>query len=97
MTKHTVKEKQIESGRGEFQIVVDNEVRAYMKYSRLDATLILHHTEVHSSMRGTGAGSALLEFAIENARTHNKKIVALCPYARKSLDRRDDISDVYED
>ncbi len=48
-------------------------------------TLELVHTEVDPKLRGRGVAEALVEAAIEHARTHGLHIVPTCPYVQRWL------------
>lgn len=68
---------------------------AIMTYSRASATLIIvDHTEVPAAMRGKGAGQALAEHAVSEARRGGWKIIPLCPFMKAQMDRHPDWSDV---
>jgi hypothetical protein len=68
---------------------------AIMTYSRASATLIIvDHTEVPAAMRGKGAGQALAEHAVAEARQGGWKIIPLCPFMKAQMDRHPDWSDV---
>jgi uncharacterized protein len=59
------------------------------------ATLvIIDHTEVDESLRGTGASHALVEAAVQWARANEKRIKPLCPFARSVFDRTPEFGDV---
>ena len=53
---------------------------------------IIEHTIGNPDFKGVGL--KLLEKAVEYARENNKKIIPLCPFAKKMFDRKDDIRDV---
>ncbi|MHA7968257.1 GNAT family N-acetyltransferase [Rhizobium sp. CAU 1783] len=73
----------------------DIEEPAVITYSRASPTLIIvDHTEVPDSMRGKGAGVALAEFVVEDARRGGWKIIPLCPFFRAQVDRHADWRDV---
>jgi predicted GNAT family acetyltransferase len=57
-------------------------------------TIVLTHTEVGPELRGQGAGARLVEAAVGWARAHGRTIVAECPFARATLDKRPDLQDV---
>ncbi|KAB2817783.1 N-acetyltransferase [Phaeocystidibacter marisrubri] len=94
---HQITEHLTEDNRGEYQILSGNDVQAYMKFSRLEKIIILHHTEVKPFLRGKGAGKALLNYAVKDARTRNLKIVPLCPYSRKTMEGDPKYADILQD
>src|SRR5580765_822510 len=65
--------------RFEFSV---NDDTAYLVYERTDDALTLIHTEVPGTMRGLHVGDALVEAALEDARSARLRIVAVCPFAR---------------
>lgn len=68
---------------------------AQMTFSRASASLIIvDHTEVPGEMRGTGAGQALAEYAVAEARKGGWKIIPLCPFMKAQMDRHPDWNDV---
>jgi triosephosphate isomerase len=81
--------------RGAFRIDLDGKNVAAMTYTLAGATLIIiDHTEVDASLRGTGAGQALVEAAVQWARANGKRIMPLCPFARSVFDRTPEFGDV---
>jgi uncharacterized protein len=55
---------------------------------------IIDHTEVNPSYSGQGLGKILLDYAVRFARESEVKILPLCPYAKKQLNKSDEYSDV---
>lgn len=88
--------ERIEHGsKGAFIIKDNNQRVAEMTYSVAGANLIIiDHTEVSDSLRGTGAGKQLVTAAVNYAREKKIKIIPLCPYAKSVFDRTPEFSDV---
>jgi predicted GNAT family acetyltransferase len=57
-----------------------------------DDKFIIEHTIGNEGFKGVG--TKLLDAAVAFARDKNKKIIPLCPFAKKMFDRREDIHDV---
>lgn len=55
-------------------------------------TFIIEHTEGNPEFKGVG--KKLLDQAVAFARENNKKIIPLCPFAKKMFDRTPEIHDV---
>ncbi|MGE0932292.1 GNAT family N-acetyltransferase [Peijinzhouia sedimentorum] len=55
---------------------------------------IIDHTEINPNYAGEGLGKILLEEAVKFARESKVKILPLCPYAKKQLNKSDEYSDV---
>ena len=45
------------------------------------------HTQVSKTHQGQGIAKILVETVIENAKKHNKNIIAECSYAKKVIDK----------
>jgi hypothetical protein len=70
---------------------------AFMTFSRAGAGLIIiDHTEVPGSMRGTGAGRSLVERAVTDARAGGQRILPLCPFAAAQFRRHPEWADVLD-
>jgi len=67
-----------------FELSVNGET-AFLLYERTADSLALIHTEVPVSMRGLHVGDALVEAALEDARSARLRIVALCPFVRSYM------------
>lgn len=52
--------------------------------------LIIDHTEVDDSLRGTGKGAQLIEAIVAHARQHDLRILPLCPFARVMFQKKGD-------
>jgi predicted GNAT family acetyltransferase len=65
-----------------------------MTYSLAGDIVIIDHTEVGPSLRGTGAGVALVAAAVGWAREGNRRMMPLCPFARSVFDRTPAYRDV---
>ncbi len=57
-----------------------------------DDKFIIEHTIGKPEFKGVGM--KLLDKAVAYARENNKKIIPLCPFAKKMFDRKEDIRDV---
>ena len=80
---------------GAFYIEHEGKRLASMTYTRTNAALIIiDHTEVDPSLRGTGAGRRLLDAAVQWARETQTKVMATCPFASAQFARDPSIRDV---
>jgi predicted GNAT family acetyltransferase len=88
--------ERIEQGtKGAFIIQEHDKRVAEMTYSKAgDNLIIIDHTEVSDSLRGTGAGKQLVTAAVNYAREKNIKILPLCPFAKSVFDRNPAFADV---
>ncbi len=68
---------------------------AVLSYSILNGqTIIIDSTVVPDAWRGKGAGKALVERAVTDARERGVKIVPLCPFAKAQIERHPEWRDV---
>lgn len=63
---------------------------------RSDKVISADHTGVPDAMSGRGVAKALYDFMLEDAREHGFRIIPVCPFVKKQLERqrRDPTSDV---
>lgn len=59
-----------------------------------ETMMIIDHTYVDPEYRGQKLAEKLVFEGIEKARRENKKIVPLCPFAKKEFDRKKEYADV---
>lgn len=75
--------------KGSFYVAENGKVVAEMTYSVVNPSLIIiEHTEVDDSLRGTGTGLKLLNEAVAYARNNSIKIIPVCPYAKSVFDKK---------
>ena len=89
-----IQHKQI-GGKGIFYVGQDGAILAELVYSKPTADkMIIEHTEVDDSLGGKGIGLQLVSTAVEYARTHQMKIIPLCPFAKALFDKKPEFDDV---
>jgi predicted GNAT family acetyltransferase len=68
---------------------------AEMTYSKAGTSrLIIDHTGVPDALRGMGAGQAMVQRAVEDARAAGIKIIPLCPFAKAQIEKHAEWQDV---
>jgi len=83
------------TNKGSFYIEESGTRLAVMTFSKAgNSLIIIDHTEVSNSLRGTGAGKQLVTSAVEYARKNNLKILPLCPFAKSVFDKTPEFADV---
>ncbi len=81
--------------KGAFYIEETGRRLAEMTFTKAgDNLLIIDHTEVSDTLRGTGAGKKLVAEAVGYARKHKLKILPLCPFAKSVFDKTPEYADV---
>lgn len=88
--------KQTNSETKGFFKATENEKQAgLMTYSWAGTDkFIINHTEVSQDFNGKGVGKKLVLAAVDFARKENKKIIPLCPFAKATFDKNEDLRDV---
>ncbi|HXB43761.1 MAG TPA: GNAT family N-acetyltransferase [Puia sp.] len=67
---------------------------AFIDYKLLRDTLFLIHTEVPPALEGKGAGSAIVQKALQYAKDNNYKVVPICPFVQSYLKRHKEWKDI---
>ncbi len=77
-------------------VLTRNGVEADLTYSILSPkTRIADHTGVPDALRGTGAGYALVEQLMADARAESWKIVPLCPFVNAQRRKHPEWADAF--
>lgn len=84
--------------KGRYSMKLDGiEEEAELTYSKVSARLVIaDHTYVPDAMRGTGAGKALADRLVADARAGGYRIVPLCPFVRALAQKHPDWADVIQ-
>lgn len=59
-----------------------------------DSMIIIDHTYVDDKYRGQGIAEKLVSLVVSYAREHHKKVIPLCPFAKKEFDRKKEYQDI---
>ena len=85
----------IEENDGSFDLYYDAEKAGFLEYNlEKEGILTITHTEVAAEFGGKGLGMELVKSAVEFAKKNDLKIVSLCPYAKKMIERTSDFKDL---
>ena len=91
----TAIETEIDGSKGRYVLRRDGE-EAAMTFSIMSPGMrIVDHTGVPDSLRGTGAGRALVEHLVEDARANGFRIVPLCPFVNAERRKHPEWADVF--
>lgn len=79
--------------RDRYEANLDGEFAGVLEYIVKRGRIALIHTEVLPAHEGRGVGSALVRFALDDARRRELRVIAICPYVQNYLTRhpQDDI------
>ena len=78
-----------------FDLLYDGQKAGFLEYNKkAEGILEITHTEVDEEYGGKGLGKELVKAAVEEAKKNNMKIISLCPYAKKTIERTTEFKDV---
>ena len=81
--------------KGVFFVQQEGAVLAELVYTQPSFDkIILEHTEVSEELKGQDVGYLLVETAVDFARKHHLKIIALCPFASAVFKKKPEYNDV---
>ena len=96
MSAEHVIEREVSGSKGRYVIRKEG-VEAELTYSITTPTLIIaDHTGVPDAFRGTGAGLALVQRLVADARSEGVKIVPLCPFVNAQRRKHPEWADVFQ-
>lgn len=82
--------------KGTFFIQEGGPRLAEMIFSKAGSNIIIiEHTEVSETLKGTGAGKKLVAAGVEYARKNHLKIVPVCPFAKAVFEKTPEYADVW--
>lgn len=88
--------REVTGSKGRY-VLSQGGAEAELTYSIASPHLIIaDHTEVPESFRGTGAGRALFDRLVADARAEGVKIVPLCPFVNAMRRRLPETADVFQ-
>lgn len=73
--------------RERYEAHLDGELAGVLEYVVRHERIALVHTEVLPMYEGRGVGSALVRFALDDARRRELGVIATCPYVQHYLTR----------
>ena len=86
---------EVNDKNGFFYIEIDNKTIAKMTFVFAgNDKIIIDHTEVNDTHSGKGFGKIMVEKAVEYAREKGIKIIPLCPFAKKIIDKTPKFQDI---
>lgn len=87
--------REVMGSKGRY-VIRQGDEEAELTYSIASKVLIIaDHTSVPDAFRGTGAGRALVERLVADARAEGVKIVPLCPFVKAQSLRHKEWADVF--
>ncbi len=80
---------------GNFAAFIDGSRAGMMTYTWAgEERFIIDHTEVEEAYNGQGVGKEMLLTAVDFARKNGKTIIPLCPFAKATFQKHEELQDV---
>ncbi|WP_312075574.1 GNAT family N-acetyltransferase [Chryseobacterium sp.] len=80
---------------GSFEAFIEGQHAGLMTYTWAgEERFIIDHTEVEEAYNGKGVGKEMLLAAVQFARENGKTIIPLCPFAKASFQKHEELQDV---
>ncbi|MCW7946063.1 GNAT family acetyltraansferase [Streptomyces hygroscopicus] len=77
-----------------YEILVDGTRAGLTAYRDRGPQRVFYHTEVDDAFAGQRLGSRLVEQALTDVRESGKRIVPVCPYVAKFLEKHEEFADI---
>ncbi len=82
--------------RNRYEITADGEVAGYAQYVRRGNRVIFVHTEIDTRFEGQGLAATLVSAALDDVRTKGDRVVPLCPYVTRYIERHPEYADLID-
>lgn len=80
-----------------FEIYEDDEIAGFAEYVDHGGQRIFHHTEIGEKFGGKGLASTLIRTALTETSNAGLRIVPVCSFVQKFLEKHDDFADDVDD
>ncbi|MEU3183905.1 GNAT family N-acetyltransferase [Streptomyces sp. NPDC006923] len=80
--------------RHQYEVLVDGETAGFTAYRDRDEQRVFYHTEISDAFAGRGLAPLLVQHALTDVRTSGKRIVPVCPYVAKFLEKHGEFADI---
>lgn len=89
-TSSTIQTPTVRDAGNRYEIVVGGEIAGFTEYLDHNEQRIFFHTEVDEKFAGQGLAAILVHDALSGTVAAGKRIVPICPYVAKYLQRHHD-------
>ena len=94
MTSSTAPVIALAEFRHRYEILIGGRLAGFTEYRDRDAQRVFFHTEIDEAFAGQGLASVLVRQALSDVRISGKRIVPVCPYVAKFLQKHDEFADI---
>ena len=85
-----------ERDTGRYIVTVDGIRAGLTEYHVRGGRHLFVHTEVDPAFGGMGVGGRLIEFALDDVRSHGGKVVPICPFVAHWIEQHPDYGDLVD-
>jgi len=82
--------------RSRYEVTVDGAPAGFAQYREVGGVRVFTHTEVSDAYEGQGVGSTLARAALDDVRATGGRLVALCPFIARHIERHPDDADLID-
>lgn len=79
-----------------FEIRDDGKLAGFAQYVRRPGRIFFVHTEIDPAFEGRGLGSQLATAALDAIRATGERVVPLCPFIAKFIERHPEYADLVD-
>ena len=82
--------------RFRYEILVDGELAGFVTYGMRGGRMILVHTDIDDAHEGHGLAGILVAAALDDIRRRGLKVLPVCPYVEKFIERHPEYDDLVD-
>lgn len=71
-----------------YEIYVDGTLAGFADYILRDRLIEFPHTEIDPAFGGKGVGTALVEFALDDAKANGLVVAPTCPFVARAISKK---------
>ncbi|MFC7344208.1 GNAT family N-acetyltransferase [Saccharopolyspora griseoalba] len=86
----------LSSSHDRYEITTDDELAGFTEFVDRDGRRIFYHTEIGEEFGGRGLGRQLIDRALSDTRAAELRIVPVCPFVKKHLQRHHEFDDLVD-
>lgn len=84
----------LNEARHRYELFDDDELAGFAEFKDLSDYVDFHHTVVYEQFGGRGFASQLIRHALDDMRTHDRKIKATCPFVAGFVQKNPEYQDL---
>ena len=77
-----------------YELAIDDELVGIAEYRVVGDVVVFPHTEIERSRRGQGLGEQLVQFALDDVRSTNRRVVPQCWYVAEFISEHPEYADL---